>query len=669
MDQIRITVSPVFSEDGKSVEETASGFPVRRRPAGAPFGGGILIGDPEMRHGQNRCFRMGVAENPAEFRKSLLQTLRIHIRIVGKNIDAWRWNFCKSLRDNWFSSSASGESEIQQRKSQAAGEKISDRAPGPRRTAPLFDRGPVKHDGPRIGGERFRFACGSVGEGDAERLDFGVEREMETVAVHSAVTFRLEGCGVGVDGKFHLVKIEPGEGGEAAVAVEIESDASVGHDVRRVVENPDARPDPDPGCVGPEAECASAGETGVGLNAGREGVRNFHPVKRFSRIPEGESFQAEARIVRREPGFAAFAFGFDSHEWIVFCHFSGTLLCCGTGEGAILRQNPGFLILYTAKEKKYNDEMENLFVILAKIMYRCFVAEKENFGETEKDFRFKRRKRVDFSPERSMLSEGWGRFGISMKKPQLKFLSHDVNLSLSDREHSHPYWQLEYVAGGAPVAICDGSGKRRELPPRTFVLIPPLTPHRFIRSGEGTETCSFKFTFEAESVFSREIRLYSASQPFFEWVAGQMEHLFAGSCSVLQRNLLLEYLLMDLLHFVFQGTPAAGGESPLFSRLYDLVHSRGREVNVSLAAEELNLTVSQLKYRFLCESRNAPERKAGTSVKRYIDGLLAELIEDYLKYSALTIGEIAKATRFPDIYSLSHFYKRMRGRAPTQHPS
>ena len=107
-------------------------------------------------------------------------------------------------------------------------------------------------------------------------------------------------------------------------------------------------------------------------------------------------------------------------------------------------------------------------------------------------------------------------------------------------------------------------------------------------------------------------------------------------------------------------------ESPLFSRLYDLVHARGREVNVFLAAEELKMSVSKLKFRFVCESRNAPERNAGSSVKKYLDILLLDLIEDYLKYSALSIGEIARATRFSDIYSLSHFYKRMRGRAPTR---
>ncbi len=253
-----------------------------------------------------------------------------------------------------------------------------------------------------------------------------------------------------------------------------------------------------------------------------------------------------------------------------------------------------------------------------------------------------------------------------MKKPHLKFLSHDVNLPLADREHSHPYWQLEYVAGGVPVQLVDAGGGRTEVSPRMFVLIPPLTPHRFIRAGGGTETYSFKFTFETESGFAREIRFYPATPPFFSWLAEEVERMFSGTGSLRQRDLLLEYLLMALLHYVSQDEPAAPGEPMLFSRLYDLVHSRGREMNVSLAAEELSMTRSQLKYRFLCESRNAPDRNAGTSVKRYLDRLLAELIDDYLNYSALTIGEIARATRFPDIYSLSHFYKRMRKTAPTR---
>ena len=81
-----------------------------------------------------------------------------------------------------------------------------------------------------------------------------------------------------------------------------------------------------------------------------------------------------------------------------------------------------------------------------------------------------------------------------------------------------------------------------------------------------------------------------------------------------------------------------------------------------VAAEELNLTVSQLKYRFAgeCAKAGLPDRSA----KHYIDRLLTELIESYLEYSMFSIGEIARATRFPDIYSMSHFYKRLRGRSP-----
>ena len=251
-----------------------------------------------------------------------------------------------------------------------------------------------------------------------------------------------------------------------------------------------------------------------------------------------------------------------------------------------------------------------------------------------------------------------------MKKPVLKFCSHDVNQALVDRLHAHPYWQMEYIAGKSSIRLCDRNGECGEVPPGVFVLIPPLTPHRFLRSGKGTESYSLKFIWEAEAP-GQEIHRYSVSQVFFAWSAVNLIRIFSGSFPVRQRNLFLEYLLMNILHFTMAGEPCDVRESPLFSRLYDLVHARGREVNVSLAAEELKMSVSQLKYRFVCESRNAPERNAGSSVKKYLDTLLLELIEDYLKYSALSIGEIARATRFPDIYSLSHFYKRMRGRAPT----
>ena len=220
---------------------------------------------------------------------------------------------------------------------------------------------------------------------------------------------------------------------------------------------------------------------------------------------------------------------------------------------------------------------------------------------------------------------------------------------------------MEYIIQGAGTRVFDRNDMPVELKNGMFVLIPPLVPHRFSRIGTGTETCSFKFTFSGGNP-EGDILLYSGELPFFRWLGGEAERLVAAPLPVLERNRLLEYLLMNILDCTSAASPESADETPLLSRLRDLVHSRGRELNVCVAAEELNLTVSQLKYRFAgeCAKAGLPDRSA----KRYIDRLLTELIESYLEYSMLSIGEIARATRFPDIYSMSHFYKRLRGRSP-----
>lgn len=112
-----------------------------------------------------------------------------------------------------------------------------------------------------------------------------------------------------------------------------------------------------------------------------------------------------------------------------------------------------------------------------------------------------------------------------MKKPVLKFCSHDVNQTLADRLHAHPYWQMEYIAGKSSIRLCDRNGECGEVRPGVFVLIPPLTPHRFLRSGKGTESYSLKFTWDAEAP-GREIHRYSVSQVFFAWSAENLIRIF-----------------------------------------------------------------------------------------------------------------------------------------------
>ena len=96
----------------------------------------------------------------------------------------------------------------------------------------------------------------------------------------------------------------------------------------------------------------------------------------------------------------------------------------------------------------------------------------------------------------------------------------------------------------------------------------------------------------------------------------------------------------------------------LRQRIELLVHERGGQpLTVEEAAEAVGYSASRLAAKV--------REEAGTTTKAIIDQARLSIARQRLRYSDESIGEIALALGFPDIYSFSHCFKRVAGQSPT----
>jgi|GEM_PF-4684124 AraC-like DNA-binding protein len=234
--------------------------------------------------------------------------------------------------------------------------------------------------------------------------------------------------------------------------------------------------------------------------------------------------------------------------------------------------------------------------------------------------------------------------------------------------HDHPYWQLEFCTDGH-IATHDGE-KMLMLLPGMFFLVPPQAPHGFLKPCPGTESYSFKFQIADDVRLSADWATPVPPSPFTRWLGGVLLELVVnetqGSLSVNRKQDALEYLLSNVVHYVYREPRESTVLPEPIIQLREMVLSEGKRINVEMAAARLNCSVSRLKYLFARAAARCREVNGDTSVKRYLDRVCLELVENYLEYSSFSIGRIAETTGFPDIYALSRFYTRMRGYPPSR---
>ena len=235
-------------------------------------------------------------------------------------------------------------------------------------------------------------------------------------------------------------------------------------------------------------------------------------------------------------------------------------------------------------------------------------------------------------------------------------------------EHIHSYYQIELCVQGT---IKFTSGKKQlQLHAGEWMLIPPETLHGMIYEGKDLEYYSFKFAVNGLDIAPERKLHFQASDPLSLWVIDSLvsqrppnRYLYMP---INENRMVLEALLQSMLQHALAPVDGKSPQPELLRSIADLIASEGAMINIQRAAEKLDLNVSQLKYRYknLCNEYDFPEKDL--TLKEFIDHELIKQIDRFLLYSTLSLGEIARQTKFNNIYTFSRFVKRMTGENPSK---
>lgn len=229
-----------------------------------------------------------------------------------------------------------------------------------------------------------------------------------------------------------------------------------------------------------------------------------------------------------------------------------------------------------------------------------------------------------------------------MELPECRLLhwEHEIGAVPAVTEHLHPYFQMELCING----LIHLFSNREELTLHAgdWVLLPPETPHRIDYSGENLEYYSFKFSVVHLNapVASRPIWVHC--DDLTRWCIATLRRQHGSEARSHQEinanRPVLEAVLLVMLHHALRPFGAAETRPRLLTALGDMVFGEAAQINVQAAAEKLNMTVSQLKYRFAAALEEAHHPAPRPTLKQYIDREIMNQVDRYLYYSDLPLG-------------------------------
>ena len=230
--------------------------------------------------------------------------------------------------------------------------------------------------------------------------------------------------------------------------------------------------------------------------------------------------------------------------------------------------------------------------------------------------------------------------------------------------HRHPFYQLEIILKGA-INIEDSHTQHKINAP-AIAVIPPNIEHTISKKEYEGEAFSFKL--QSSEIKNIPQKIFTIEyDSFAQWLTETLSALILQSQypPITQTEIIssLFSAFFTRLNKIYSTQKTA--EPEFFRQIREFVLAHGRLANIDSAAEHLLCTSDHLKYIFRKTALENPELGIGTSPKDFIDNIILEMIERYLKYSKMPISQIAKSTKFSDIYKLSRFYFRMRGISPS----
>ncbi len=243
--------------------------------------------------------------------------------------------------------------------------------------------------------------------------------------------------------------------------------------------------------------------------------------------------------------------------------------------------------------------------------------------------------------------------------PEIDLLYTDYGVSaepFAPNSSSHNFWQLECVLEGTIVACFNES--RVVLCEQQFILIPPGVEHNFIYNGQ-RRTWSLKFSQSPDFIDESQVLILpdaaSGSQKlcelFFQLLA-TYQQLPANLYST------LEYLIGGIMVMNYAKLEDQKNlpEWAITAKEFIAINI-AKNINLEDLAEHLSYTRIHLSR--LCQAQ------LKMKLKDFFDQEKAAIIRKKLLYSSRSIGQIAQATGFNDIYSFSRFYKRVTGMPPS----
>ena len=229
--------------------------------------------------------------------------------------------------------------------------------------------------------------------------------------------------------------------------------------------------------------------------------------------------------------------------------------------------------------------------------------------------------------------------------------------------HQHPFYQIEIITQGS--IYINSQNNETEYNAPAIVIIPPNIKHTIAKESGSGEAFSFKI--QTDILTKQPQKIFAMEQNCFtDWFYDSIVKLArSDNYSPTAEGKLFEYTFSALfIHLGENSEKYKNAEPELFRRIREFTLSHGRLANIDTAAEYLGCSSAHLKYIFRKTAVENPSCNISTSPKDFIDNVILEMIERYLKYSDMPISQIAKSTQFPDIYKLSRFYCRMRGISP-----
>lgn len=218
------------------------------------------------------------------------------------------------------------------------------------------------------------------------------------------------------------------------------------------------------------------------------------------------------------------------------------------------------------------------------------------------------------------------------------------------RPHSHDFWQVEIGRAGTIVSLVAGEQFVGE--PGDILFIPPNLMHSLICRSQGGRLLILKF--RAASVAHRRPRQLH-SLPLLAPAAALLESLVGEPPPPPLRRRQLELLLQLLVQEAYPEGPEP--RRALHERIDVYIARRqGGYVTVAELAAHLGYSISHVARVF--------RQEHGESLKRYLDRRRAHVSENLLRYSELTIAEIAARQEFPDLPAFSRFVRTHLGAAP-----